>query len=84
LRSTTALRDRLKQLLDRAAPLDEVNLEQLMARLQTDIDALQCRLDHLDSRVAMAALTVELHRKRVPGPVAQAGRGVVGPCPSCS
>jgi hypothetical protein len=48
LRSTTALRDRLKQLLDRAATLDEVlNLEQQMAPRQTDIDALQSRLDHL-------------------------------------
>jgi hypothetical protein len=78
LRSTIALRDRLQQLLDRAATLDEVlNLEKQIARLQTDIDALQSRLDQLKSQVELASLSVELNRGRVLGPIAQAGKGVV-------
>jgi uncharacterized protein DUF4349 len=77
LRSTIALRDRLQQLLARAATLDEVlTLEKQIARLQTDIDALQARIDQLKSRAALASLAVTLDHKRVFGPLARAGRGV--------
>jgi hypothetical protein len=78
LRSTIALRDRLRALLDRAANLQEVlSLEQQIARLQSDIDALQARLDQMRSQVELASLTVSLETKRVYGPLTQAGRGVV-------
>lgn len=77
LRSTSALRDRLQQLLERAASLNEVvTLEKEIARLQTDIDALQARLDQLKGQVSLAVLSVDLERKRVLGPIAVAGRGV--------
>lgn len=77
LRSSIALRDRLQQLLGRAATLDEVlKLEQQIARLQSDIDALQARLDRLRSEVVLASLTVNLESKRVLGPLAVAGKGV--------
>lgn len=77
LRSNIALRDRLQQLLARAATLDEVlSLEKQIARLQSDIDALQARLDQLKSKVALASLDVSLEHKRVLGPLAVAGRGV--------
>jgi predicted RNase H-like nuclease (RuvC/YqgF family) len=77
LRSTVALRDRLQQLLARAATLNEVlDLEKQIARLQSEIDALQARLDQLKSRVELASLAVSLEPKRVLGPLAVAGRGV--------
>src|SRR5439155_25468236 len=50
LRSNIALRDRLQQLLNRAATLHEVlTLEKQIARLQSDIDALQARIDQINS-----------------------------------
>ncbi|HVH66711.1 MAG TPA: DUF4349 domain-containing protein [Gemmatimonadales bacterium] len=79
LRSTIALRDRLQQLLSRAATLDEVlNLEKQIARLQADIDALQARIDQLKTQVELASLAVDLQRKHVPGPLAVVGRGIAG------
>jgi hypothetical protein len=77
LRSNIALRDRLQQLLTRAATLDEVlTLEKQIARLQADIDALQARIDHLKSQAELASLAVSLERKRVLGPLALFGQGV--------
>jgi hypothetical protein len=77
LRSNIALRDRLQQLLGRAATLDEVlGLEKQIARLQADIDGLQARLDQLKSQTQLAALSVNLERKRVLGPLAVLGRGI--------
>ena len=77
LRSNIALRDRLQQLLSRAATLDEVlTLEKQIARLQSDIDALQAHIDQLKSRTELASLAVSLERKRVLGPLAVVGRGV--------
>lgn len=78
LHSNIALRDRLQQLLTRAGTLDEVlKLEKEIARIQTDIDALQARIDQLRSRATLASLAVSLERRRVLGPLAQAGNGVV-------
>ena len=77
LRSNIALRDRLQQLLSRAATLDEVlTLEKQIARLQSDIDALQAHIDQLKSRTELASLAVSLERKHVLGPLAVVGRGV--------
>lgn len=78
LHSAIALRDRLQQLLDRAATLNEVlTLEKEIARLQIDIDALQARIAQLKSRAVLASLAVSLERKRVYGPLTQVGQGVV-------
>ncbi len=77
LRSDIALRDRLQQLVGRAATLDEVlTLEKQIARLQSDIDGLQARIDQLKSQVTLASLAVSLERKRVLGPLALVGNGV--------
>ena len=77
LRSNIALRDRLQQLLSRAATLDEVlTLEKQIARLQSDIDGLQAHIDQLKTRTELAALSVGLERKRVLGPLAVVGRGL--------
>ena len=76
LRSNIALRDRLQQLLSRAATLDEVlTLEKQIARLQSEIDGLQAHIDQLKTRTELASLSVGLERKRVLGPLALVGRG---------
>ena len=57
--------------------LDLIDQDQAkIARLQADIDALQTRLDQLESQAALASLAVTLERQRVLGPLAVAGRGV--------
>jgi hypothetical protein len=77
LRSNIALRDRLQQLLARAATLDEVlNLEKQIARLQAEIDGLQARLDQLKSQTQLASLDVSLERKHVLGPLAVVGLAI--------
>jgi hypothetical protein len=77
LASTIALRDRIQQLLTRAATLNEVlELERQIARLQSEIDALQSRLDQLQSQAELATLEVRLDRERVLGPIAVVGRGM--------
>jgi len=78
LKSTIALRDRLQQLLARAATLDEIlTLERQIARLQTDIDGLQSHIDRLKTQTTLASLSVSLDRKRVLGPLAVVGNGLV-------
>jgi hypothetical protein len=77
LKSSVVLRDRLQQLLARAATLDEVlTLERQIARLQTDIDGLQSHIDRLKSQASLASLSVNLDRKRVLGPLAAVGHGL--------
>lgn len=77
LHSQTALRDRLRQLLDRAATLNDVlELERQIARLQAEIDVLQARVDQLKSQVELAALSVSLDHKRVLGPLGLVGHGL--------
>lgn len=77
LKSSVALRDRLQQLLARAATLDEVlTLERQIARLQTDIDGLQSHIDRLKTQATLASLSVSLDRKRVLGPLAVVGNGL--------
>ena len=78
LRSNIALRDRIQQLLARAATIDEIlNLERQIARLQAEIDGLQSHLDRLKSQATLASLSVSLDRKRVLGPLAAVGNGFV-------
>lgn len=77
LRSQIALRDRLRQLLDRAATLNEVlELERQIARLQAEIDGLQARIEQLKSQVELASLAVSLDHKRVLGPLGLVGHGL--------
>ena len=77
LASTIALRDRMQQLLARAATLNEVlDLERQIARLQSEIDSLQASLDQLKSQAELASLEVKLERERVLGPIAVVGLGM--------
>lgn len=73
-----ALRNRVRQQLERAASLDEaLRLEEQLTRLQTQIDALIGRLETLRAAAELAKLTVELQRPTRLGPVAWAGNQLV-------
>ncbi len=77
LRNLTALRDRLRALLDQAEGVQDVlAIEKELARVQADLDALQARLDALKDQADLAALSVSIHRRRILGPLGYAGRGL--------
>ena len=75
LRSSIALRDRLKGLLERASSIEEaLRIEREITRVQAEIETMQTRLARLTSESELAALAVTLQRKQRLGPVAHAGR----------
>jgi len=68
--SLSAERDQLRNLLDKAANINDVfTIERELARVQGDIDSLEHRLDHLKNTSALAELNAEFKKKREPGPV---------------
>ena len=70
LTSMRAVRDRLRQHLERAANVGEVvAVERELARVQGEIDAMEARLKHLRSSAALAEITIEARRRRVLGPL---------------
>lgn len=81
IRSLTASRDRLRELLGRASAVgDIVAVEKELARVQGELDSLQGRLQHLRSTAALAELHVSFHQKVVLGPLGRffnaIGRGL--------
>ena len=81
IRSLTASRDRLRELLTRASAVgDVVAVEKELARVQGELDSLQGRLQHLRSTAALAELHVSFHQKVVLGPLGRffnaIGRGL--------
>jgi hypothetical protein len=81
IRSLTASRDRLRELLTRASAVgDVVAVEKELARVQGELDSLQGRLQHLRSTTALAELHVSFHQKVVLGPLGRffsaIGRGL--------
>jgi hypothetical protein len=70
IQSLTAERDRLRDLLGKAAALTEVfTIDRELARVQGDIDSLQRRLDHLRNTSALAELNAEFKKPVQPGPI---------------
>jgi hypothetical protein len=77
LKNAIALRDRLKQLLDRARTVDEVLIvERELTRVQSQIDSLSGRLKALRGRVSLATVHLSLRRRSVPGPVTVVFQGL--------
>lgn len=77
LANNTALRDRLRTLLDRAKTVEEIlAVEKELNRIQTLIDQQQARLDRISSQVALSRVTVHLERQRVLGPLGHVIRGI--------
>jgi hypothetical protein len=77
LDNLTLLRDSLRQLLDRAETVKDIlEVQRELTRVQSEIDSLTARLTHLQGRVAMAAIDLELKPKVTLGPVAWVGNQV--------
>lgn len=77
LRNAVALRERMRQLLDRATSVEEaLAIEKELARVQADIEAMQARVDRMKSQVELATLSITIERKRVLGPLGYVGYGV--------
>jgi hypothetical protein len=81
IQSLTAERNQLRLLLSKADAINDVfTVEREIARVQSEIDSLQRRLDHLHNTSALAELNAEFKKRREPGPVAvffgAIGRGI--------
>lgn len=77
LENKLALRGRFRALLERADSVTEtLNVEKELARLQSEIDSLQGRLERTRSQVADSALTLRLERRRVLGPLGWVGHWI--------
>ncbi len=77
LKNKLALRDRLKQLLDKATGVKDVlAIETELNRVQSDMDAMTARLKVLKGQADLATLEVSLTRKPVLGPLGYVCRGL--------
>jgi hypothetical protein len=77
LRNDLALRERLRQLLNRARGVEDVlAIEKELNRIQSEIETMQARFDHLKSDVELSTLSVTLERKRILGPLGYVGYGL--------
>lgn len=77
LKNSTALRDRLKALLNQARDVKDVlEIEKELARVQADIDSLEGRLKKLKGQVDLAQLDLTLKRKKILGPLGYIGYGI--------
>lgn len=70
LKNLIALRGRLRELLTRAKTVDEVlKIESELARVQTEIDALNARLKTLQGQINYSEVNIYARKKRVYGPI---------------
>jgi len=77
LKNKAALRDRLKQLLDKATGVKDVlAIETELNRVQADLDSMAARLKALKGRVDYATVRLGLSRRPVLGPLGYLFRGV--------
>ncbi|MFL5615843.1 MAG: DUF4349 domain-containing protein [Gemmatimonadaceae bacterium] len=81
IQSLTAERDQLRLLVGKAGAINDVfTIEREIARVQSEIDSLQHRLDHLRNTSALAELDAQFSKRREPGPVSAffgaIGRGI--------
>ena len=77
LKNKLVLRDRLKQLLDKAVDVKDVlAIETELNRVQGDIDSMEGRIKLLKNQVDLATVTLSLERKTVLGPLGYLFKGV--------
>ncbi|MBN2054820.1 DUF4349 domain-containing protein, partial [bacterium] len=76
LGTMTALRDRLRALLDKAQDVEDIlAIEKELGRVQADIDAMQARLRTLEDQVDLASITISIKRRRILGPLGYVFKG---------
>lgn len=77
LKNKYVLRDRLKQLLEKAVTVQEIlAIETEMNRVQSDIDSMEGRIKSLQGQVQYATLNLDLTRKKILGPLGYVFKGL--------
>ena len=77
LRTLTATRDRLRELLARSSAVaDVVAVERELARVQAELESLQGRLQHLRTEAALSELHLTLEQRIVLGPLGRLFSGI--------
>lgn len=70
LKNKTELRDRLRQLLQKATDIkDMISIEGELTRIQTEIDTMEGKLKLLKGQVDYATVDVSFQRKKILGPL---------------
>jgi len=77
LKNKAALRDRLKQLLEKATEVKDIlAIETELNRVQADIDSMEGCIKSLKGQVEYATVTLSLNRKPIPGPLGYLFKGL--------
>ncbi len=77
LKNKIALRDRLRELVQRAEDVKDVlAIEKELTRVQTEIDASEARLKRLRAQVSLASVELTIDPKRILGPLGFLGKGI--------
>lgn len=77
LKNKIALRDRLKQLLEKATDVKDIlAIEAELNRVQSDIDSMEGRIKSLKGQVDQATVHVSLKRKPILGPLGYLFKGL--------
>ena len=78
LKNLIVLRDRLRQLLDKATEVKDIlAIETELNRIQGDIDSLEGRIKSLKGQVDLATIDLTLARKKILGPLGYLVKGVL-------
>lgn len=77
LKNKVVLRDRLKQLLEKATAVKDIlAIETELNRVQSDIDSMTAQLKSLKSRSDLATIRLSLSRKQILGPLGYLFKGL--------
>jgi hypothetical protein len=77
LKNKIVLRDRLKQLLEKATEVKDIlAIETELNRVQGDIDSMEGRIKALKGQVDYATVTLSLNRKPILGPLGYLFKGI--------
>ena len=77
LRNKVVLRERLKQLLEKATAIKDIlAIETELNRVQADIDSMEGRIKSLKGQVDFATVTLRLERRPILGPLGYVFKGL--------
>lgn len=77
LKNRVVLRDRMKQLLDKATDIKDIlAIETELNRIQSDIDSMEARMKSLKGKADYATIHLTLERKPILGPFGYLCKGV--------
>jgi len=77
LKNAIALRNRLKDLLDKAKDVKDIlAIERELTRIQSDIDSMEGRLKKLKGKIDFASIDLYLEQKTILGPLGYLAKGI--------